>query len=129
MALPKTARAFENELQALFHDWTHDLRSSVWKTRGARPQLNRAKVRKVISNLQDIAEEHLLHSKLTSTVLASYSHKKKWQVRGRGSAAKIKAFKEWYEEHVQTTNNVYVIMRRAKGQTLPLRWEDIGWKE
>jgi hypothetical protein len=129
MAGSRTASAFEDELQKLFHDWTHELRSSVWSTQGAKPRVNSAKIRKVIAKLQGIAEQHLLASKNTSEVLDGYKHKKKWQVKGRGSDAKTRGFKEWYKQHILNSNNVYAIMRRTKTGSCLYVGKTLGGKD
>jgi hypothetical protein len=57
------ANQFEDELLQLFHARTHQLKSYMWPTVGAAPQLTQKRVRKGIESLQSLAVADYLRSK------------------------------------------------------------------
>jgi hypothetical protein len=118
------ANQFEDELLQLFHARTHQLKSYMWPTVGAAPQLTQKRVRKGIESLQSLAVADYLRSKDAKHILASYDHKRQWQPkRGKGFGARPKAsnFKACYDK-INTKNCVYAFWNGSRclyvGRTL-----------
>src|SRR5581483_9341956 len=95
------AKQFDDELSRLFRARTHQLKSYMWPTAGAAPQLTQKRVRKGVQRLQAFATADYLRSKDAKSVLKSYDHKRQWQPKrgkGFGARAKAKNFKAWYDK-------------------------------
>jgi hypothetical protein len=108
------AGRFDKELLKLFHARTHELKSYMWPTAGAAPQLTRERVRRTIKKLQAIALADYLRSKGAKELLGSYDDKRQWHSKkgkGFGARAKKKSFKRWYDNKITTKNCVYAFWK------------------
>lgn len=116
-------RNFDSTLDQLFDHRTHWLKSLIRQKRpGAAPKFNRKKVQSAIDRLQSLAVEALLTSRLLRPLDDFFDRKKQWHIKGFGVQAKAKAFKTWYDQHIDYQNCVYVFWDRNRclyvGRTL-----------
>jgi hypothetical protein len=121
----RSARLFDQEVAKLSRARTHSLRSAIWPSSGAAPQITPQKIRKTISKLQRLSQETILHSKAARKVFAGNDYKKQWHPKrgkGFGRYEKRKSFKRWYDHYITTLNCVYVFWQNNRclyvGRTL-----------
>lgn len=103
------ARSFEKELDRLFKQRTHWLRSAIGSNRpGKPPEFKRKTVNKGIANLQKIAS-HILASKLAKSEFERHADKNRaWHIKGYGVQEKKAIFKNWCKEKFPKELYVYV---------------------
>ena len=101
---------FRKILDDLCRDRTYSVVSVMWPRSGPAPAFTKTKVKKAISNLQELAEVAFLRTKEAGKFLRDYDHKRQWHPKrgkGHGRSVKKKAFKRWYEKRIETRNCVY----------------------
>jgi hypothetical protein len=112
MAFSKT---FERELNRLFRQRTHWLRSKLGaKGAGKPPEFGRQKVNKGIEHLQFLASAALA-SKLAKAEFEEHvSDRRNYQIKGWGPQDKKQKFEAWFEKHFSKRKGlVYAFWGRA----------------
>jgi len=107
---------FKQELTNLFDRRTHWLTTSVFGARpGKPPRLTRSHIRKTIECMQELASEALADKLARRDFDKSVSRRKSWHPKrgkGRGRAAKQKAFRSWFRAEFGYGTFVYVFWNR-----------------
>jgi hypothetical protein len=115
---------FETELTKLFEARTHELTTGLWPRAGNPPHLTPKKIMASVERLQSLAAHEYMRSKEAKEIFECYDYKKQWHKSGKGHglSAKKRSFKKWYDEHIETKNNVYVFWKGKRclyvGRTL-----------
>lgn len=101
------SKQFENELNKLFHQRTHWLRSELgYKKIGKPPEFDRKKVNIGINKLQQIASDSLAR-KLAKTEFNRFiSHKKDYHIKGYGPEDKKIRFEKWLSKYFMNSRGL-----------------------
>lgn len=114
--MPKHAVShFNAELNKLFLDRTYWLRNGVGGATSKRPpKINRKKINRAISRLQDLASDAIAHDQAKSEFAKLVIRKKQWQVKGYGRDGKRAKFDRWFDRHLNARNFVYIFWKGPK---------------
>ena len=101
------SKAFERELNSLFHQRTDWLRRKLGaKGAGKPPGFGRKKVNAGISKLQVIASDGLAHKLAKAEFDEHVGARKNYHVKGRGPEGKKKKFEEWFASRFHKTRGL-----------------------
>jgi len=108
------SKEFERELNRLFRERTHWLRSELGvQGAGQPPQFGRKKVDRSISRLQMIASAALAYKLAKAEFEAHVTNWKNYQIKGWGPRDKRQQFETWFDSHFRKRRGlVYAFWNR-----------------
>jgi hypothetical protein len=111
-------KAFEKELDSLFHLYTEKLRRDAGKkSRGPEPKMDRRHLKRRIEQLVQITRDAELRARGRAAFDEAVDGKRQWHPKrgkGRGVDAKKRIFRKWYDDNIRGRNCVYIFWARRK---------------
>jgi len=114
-------RKFDAALAELWARKTYPLKQKIWKKQGRPSRLTGDNRAGLISDLVEVIEDEMLKSDEVKILFKKgpdgFQYKKQWHHRKgkpHGLLDKKKTFAKWYDDHITTTNCVYIFWNQKE---------------